>query len=117
MFQSYLKPTKAIKKRKSIPKIGKKGKRNIEVNKILKKEYAQLPELSPCEIQNQNLCWNQTHGFAHRHQKNWYLGREHLLAKVNQTLKACNPCHDWMDAHREEREAIFLEKRGVEILE
>lgn len=116
MIIGYPKPEKTIKKRKSIRKVGKIGKRNIEANKELKKTYSSLPELPPCEIGRIGLCWRVTHGFAHRHSRVDYRKYPKLLSSVNQTLKACNPCHGWLDAHREEREALFLKLRGKDLM-
>ena len=115
-FQSSPKPVKEEKKRKSIRKIGKIGKRNIDANKELKKKYILLTYLPPCEIGKVGVCWHVTHGFAHRHSRVDYRAHPEMLSSVNQTLKACNPCHTWIDAHREEREELFLKKRGKDEL-
>jgi len=101
-------------KKEYIRKIGKIGKRNIEANKILNKEYSKL-ELPPCEAGIPNLCWHQHHGYMHRHGRVWYRSRPELLHSVNQTLKGCNPCHDYLDAHRKDREALFMKRRGPEL--
>lgn len=112
----FPKPTKKIKKRKSIRKIGKIGRRNLDANTILFKKYIDLPELPPCEIGKVGLCWHMFMGFAHRHERHDYRSCPKLLSSVNQTLKACNPCHQWLDAHRAEREELFIKKRGADEL-
>jgi hypothetical protein len=113
----FPKPIKKTKIRKSIRKIGKIGKINIEANKILKEKYSttNLILLPPCEIERIG-CWHVTHGFAHRHSRVDYRSRPEMLSSVNQTLKACNPCHGWLDAHKKEREELFLKKRGEDEL-
>lgn len=116
VFQSFPKPTRKIKVRKPIRKIGKIGKRNIDANIILFKEYSELTDLPPCEVGKVGLCWHMFMGFAHRHERVDYRAYPEMLSKVNQTLKSCNPCHGWIDSHREEREELFLKKRGPDEL-
>ena len=113
MFQ---KPTKKIKTRKFIRKIGKIGKININANIELKKLYSLRSDLPPCEIGKVGICWHTTHGFAHRHSRVEYRSRLDMLSSINQTLKACNPCHTWLDAHKKEREELFLKLRGEDKL-
>lgn len=108
----FPKPISKKKTRKPIRKIGKIGRRNFDANTILFKKYIDLPELSPCEIGKVGLCWHMFMGFAHRHERVDYRPYSELLSSVNQTLKACNPCHQYIDSHREEREELFLKKRG-----
>lgn len=112
----FPKPTKKIKKRKYIRKIGRIGRRNIKANAILFKTYFNHPDLPACEIGRASLCWRTFMGFAHRHSRVAYRAYPEYLSSFNQTLKACNPCHQWMDANREEKERIFLLKRGKDLL-
>jgi len=116
MIIGFPKPIRKKKIRKFIRRVGKIGKRNIESNKELKNKYILLTHLPPCEIGKIGLCWHVTHGFAHRHERIDYRKCPELLSSVNQTLKACNPCHNYIDAHRKEREALFLYKRGPDIM-
>jgi hypothetical protein len=113
-FQGFPKPVSIKKKRKGIRKVGKIGKRNMEANQILHKLYAPL-NLPPCEAGIPNLCWNETHGYMHRHGRVWYRSHPELLHSVNQTLRGCNPCHTYLDAHRKDREALFMKRRGLEL--
>ena len=112
----FLKPIKKVKIRKPIRKIGKIGKINIQANKILKQKYSLLIDLPACEI-GKSFCWHVTHGFAHRHSRVDYRNKTHMLSSFNQTLKACNPCHGWLDSHEIEKEELFLKKRGKDELE
>lgn len=108
----FAKPVKEKKQNRYIRKIGKRGKININANKKLKIIYSKL-DLPPCEIQRSH-CWNQFQGFAHRHKRIWYRGREELLASFNQTLKSCNQCHMEIEHDREETERLFMKLRGPE---
>lgn len=115
-FKSFPKPTKKIKKRKPIRKIGKIGRRNLDANTILFKKYIDLPELSPCEIGKVGLCWHMFMGFAHRHSRVSYRKYPEMLASINQTLKSCNPCHKFLDSHSEFKKEIFYKLRGEDLL-
>lgn len=109
-FRSFPKPQKVKKERRGIRKIGKRGRINLDANKKLKKVYEGM--LGICEIRGPN-CWHVFQGFAHRHKRNWYRGREDLLSSYDETIRACNICHQMIEASRELTEMYFNMLRPI----
>lgn len=100
-------------KRSSLNKIGKRGKSNLEANKILNQLFSDLGPRG-CEI-NREGCENFPLNFCHRHDRDWYKGNVELLSSFEQVIIGCQYCHEWMDNHKEERRKIFDQLRGEEI--
>ena len=92
--------------------LGKQGKKNLKANKELKKLY-QSKGIDRCEIRFEGHNWLFP-AFAHRHKRDWYKvkGREHLLASFNQTVIACQYCHNKIEYDKELTEQVFLKLRG-----
>ena len=109
-FRSFPKPQKKEKKRRGIRRIGKRGRINLDANQKLKKEYE--GEYAICEIMGPK-CLHVFQGFAHRHKRIWYRGREELLASRQHTLKSCIPCHQMIEASRELTEMYFNRLRPI----
>lgn len=86
-------------------------RRNDEINKKLKKMFEEKGILS-CEIKRKNC--NKTYGltWAHRHKRNWYLGRQELLSDFNQVALACLNCHIEIEQNKELTKEIFERLRG-----
>jgi len=70
--------------------------------------------ITTCEIRLPGCENNWALGFAHRHKRRWYLGKEKLLSDFNQTVLACVMCHDKIEYNRELTEEVFNRLRGVE---
>jgi len=63
-----------------------------------------------------NGCWkNNALNFAHRHKRHFYLDCPELLGSFNQTILACNPCHDYFEYDRDLTEEVFNILRGEEV--
>ena len=84
-------------------------KQNRAANKILKKIYADK-DIRYCELRFPK-CWRVIQGFAHRHKRGWYNSRPELLADFNQTLGACNSCHQVIEDDAELTEKMFEKLR------
>lgn len=79
------------------------------------KPMFQLKRITTCEINIEGRCvHNNFLGFAHRHERDFFNDCPELLFDFTQVLLACQPCHDYIDTHRDEREKIFMQKRGKE---
>lgn len=63
-------------------------------------------------------CMGEAHAPAHRHERNWYRGKDSdLLSAPDQWVEACQSCHDFIDKKisKQKREDIFanlLNKKG-----
>jgi len=54
-------------------------------------------------------------GFAHRHKRRWYKGKDpSLLDDFNQTVLACQPCHEKIEYDKELTQEMFMRLRGEE---
>lgn len=104
-------PTPIKRRYLSIPKIGKRGKINLEANKKLRETY--LSVYPHCEILRKN-CWYIFQGFAHRHKRRWYYGKEKLLSSYWQTLMSCNQCHSEIEKDAKLTAEVFQKLRGNE---
>jgi len=79
----------------------------------LKKIYLDK-ETTTCELRLSGCKNNMFLGFAHRHKRRWYKLKPSLLADYNQTVLACQPCHDRIEYNKSLTEDVFLRLRGVE---
>lgn len=67
--------------------------------------------ITTCEL-GLECCWvNNALGFAHRHKRKWYLDHPELLGEFNQTILACNSCHDIIEDDKELTEEYFKKLR------
>ena len=115
MIQSFPKPTKEIKKRKSIRKIGRRGKKSILANKELVKLFTDK-EIYFCELRFAGCMVGNMLSFAHRHKRREYIGREEMLSNFNQVILGCIPCHMKIEKDAQLTERIFLVLRGEDEL-
>lgn len=99
-------------KRTPLRKVGKIGKANLEANKRIKEELA---DVTFCEISFVDVCL--VHIFltnAHRHKRAWYKGNVELLSDRKQVIRACVNCHDEIEHDAELTEEVFMKLRGHE---
>ena len=97
-------------KKTPLKKVGKRGRQWILARAKLKKEYERRG-ITKCEIHLPG-CWGDNGlGFAHRHKRAWYYSRPGLIGQFNQTLLACNSCHDKIEHDKQATEAIFKIRR------
>lgn len=119
---STLKTKTTLKASKSIRRVGKVGKANMEARKLIAKR-AEALKLSTCELgpvliqYGINVClYNFAMAPAHRHKRAWYKGDAEKLADVKQWVAACVDCHDAIEHSAELTEAVFMRLRGEENL-
>lgn len=98
-------------KRTPLRKIGKRGRANLNANKILNEVYADYPQV--CELQDEG-CEGWPLNYCHRHERDYYRGDVELLGSFNQTLIGCQKCHRKLDDNKIKREERFMELRGPE---
>jgi predicted metal-binding protein len=98
-------------RRTPLRRIGKRGRINIEANKILKKIY-QKKGIDRCEIKFVGCLSNFTCAFAHKHKRNWYYDKPELLSSFDETVLACVNCHDKIEKNKELTELVFKDLRG-----
>jgi hypothetical protein len=79
----------------------------------LKRIY-QEKGITSCELRLPGCLNNWALGFAHRHKRRWYLGKENLLSDFNQTVLACVKCHDTIEYNKELTDKVFTNLRGGE---
>ena len=92
---------------------GNRTKEWIEARKKLVVLY-KSKRITKCEVGFEG-CWkNNALGFAHRHKRSFYLDCPELLGSFEQTILACNPCHDRIEYDRDLTEKVFLKLRGEE---
>lgn len=97
-----------------LPKLGKRGKINIEANKELRELFWKRGTIW-CEVGIQGKCKiNEMLSFAHRHKRRWYYGRSFLLENWKQVILACIPCHQVIEKDAKLTEEIFQRLRGNE---
>ena len=93
--------------------IGKIGKINIEANKKLKEIYEDK-DIRYCELRLEGCTISSFLTFAHRHKREWYRSKPELLSDFNQTLLACQNCHNKIEDSRELTEEKFNQLREQE---
>jgi hypothetical protein len=95
-------------------KIGKIGKANLEANHRLKKTYKEKG-IESCEIRFPGCLGNYMLSFAHKESREAYRGNLELLGAFEETLLACQSCHNRLDDRsrttKEESLKIFKQKR------
>ncbi len=79
----------------------------------LKKIYL-AKGITRCELKRGGCTPDNFLGFAHRHKRRWYYGQEEKLAEFNQTILACNNCHDQIEFNKDLTAQIFQSMRGDE---
>ena len=79
----------------------------------LKKIYLDK-EITTCELRLPGCVNNMFLGFAHRHKRRWYKHNPSLLDDFNQTVLACQPCHEQIEYNKQLTEDMFLRLRGEE---
>lgn len=67
-----------------------------------------------CEIKLDGCTGSYGLTYAHRHKRNWYLGKQELLSDFNQVLLACLNCHIKIEQDKQLTEYRFNELRGAE---
>jgi hypothetical protein len=110
---STLKSHSTLKVRKSMNKIGKVGRANLESSKRIKKITGDL-ENRTCEIGFEGCLYNFALTIAHRHKRAWYKGDPVLLSDPKQFVIGCCECHDFMEHNAELTEKVFMKLRGPE---
>lgn len=91
-------------------KKGKKTKAWDEDRSKLKKIYEEKG-ITTCEIRILG-CWNYNAlGFAHKHKRSWYNTHPELLGTFNETLLACNSCHQKIEYNKELTKFYFNKLR------
>ena len=89
---------------------GRQAEINLEANKKLDKIYKERG-IDECEIRMFG-CWINKHvNYAHRHKRFWYKSRPELLSEFNETILACNNCHQKIEYNGELTEKLFVELR------
>jgi hypothetical protein len=84
------------------------------VSKKLKNIY-QDKEITTCELRLPGCKNYMFLGFAHRHKRRWYKGKDpSLLDDFNQTVLACQPCHEKIEYDKELTQEMFMRLRGEE---
>lgn len=96
-------------------KLGKIGKINQQANVRLKRFYG-ATDIRSCELRLDGCTGSYALSFAHRHKRNWYLGRPELLSSFNQTVLGCVNCHQIIEKDPELTKKKFLELRGEECI-
>lgn len=92
----------------------KRSSLNKKVNKKLK-ELFEEEGARRCEARLDDKCFNYTHlSFAHRHKRNWYIGKEQALIDKNQVILACVSCHQQLEKDASLTESVFALLRGPE---
>lgn len=104
---------KKLKTGQQLKRVGKITKINIAANKKLKLIYMDNG-ITTCEICLPDCCINWALGFAHRKKRVEYLKNPDGLSDFNETLLACNSCHQKIEGNRKLTEEIFLKLRGNE---
>ena len=89
-----------------IKKIGRQGRINLAANKILKDKYYLLG-VNSCEIKLQGCLGGFTIAPAHRHRRWFYIKQPELLSDINQSVLACQNCHEKIDNNKELLEKVF----------
>jgi hypothetical protein len=79
----------------------------------LKKIYLEK-EITTCELRLPGCKNNMYLGFAHRHKRRWYKLKPSLLADFNQTVLACQPCHEKIEYNKKLTATVFNQLRGEE---
>jgi hypothetical protein len=79
----------------------------------LKKMYVDKG-ITFCELKFADCLNNWALGFAHRHKRRWYLGQEEKLTDFNQTILACQVCHEAIEYDKELTRNVFNRLRGKE---
>lgn len=91
-------------------KSGKKTKAWNRDRIKLKAIYAEKG-ITYCEIKLEG-CWTDyALGFAHKHKRSWYNTRPELLGTFNETLLACNQCHQKIEYNKELTDYYFNKLR------
>lgn len=67
--------------------------------------------ITRCELRFPNCTASMFLGIAHRHKRHWYLGREGRLWSWNQTILACNNCHNVIEYNKEKTKEVFRKLR------
>ena len=85
----------------------------MKINQKLKKIYLDK-EITTCELRLNGCVNNFALGFAHRHKRNWYKHNPDLLMDFNQTILACQPCHEKIEYDKQLTQTMFGRLRGKE---
>lgn len=94
-----------------------KKKNSTEVNKKLREKYIELGVANNrCEIVLTGCLLTWPLAFAHRHRRWWYTKKQEMLSEYNQTIIACQFCHDKIDCNQKLLEEVFNRLRGKEII-
>lgn len=91
-------------------RIGRIGKANIQANKILKEIYYKKG-IDSCEIRLDGCLGQFTSAFAHKHKRSWYNGNVELLSSFNETILACQNCHNIIENDKILTEEVFKRLR------
>lgn len=77
----------------------------------LKKEYEEKG-ITTCELKFVD-CWvHNALGFAHRHKRSFYNTWPELLGSFDETILACNPCHQKIEYDKKLAKEMFYKLRS-----
>lgn len=96
--------------RKPLKRIGKRGRINIEANRVLKTVYTRKG-VERCEIKLEGCLRDWTLGFAHRHRRFWYYTHDGIGSYM-ETVMACSNCHQKIDTDKDLLEKTFKRLRN-----
>ena len=90
--------------------MSKKSNFNHIINKKIQEQCLKRG-IYYCELGFEG-CWHdwECHP-AHRHKRNWYLGKPELLYDYNQWVIACNHCHSKIEYDAKKTDEVFKKLR------
>lgn len=105
--------------RKSMRKVGKVGKANLNANVIIKKiveeeglNYCEIGKLGLPQFTDCMKTWPLQN--VHRHKRAHYKGDAQQLSDRKQWVRGCQVCHDRIEHNKELTDEVFLLLRGSE---
>lgn len=104
------------------PKPGKKKNNKVEFKWQEAEAMWKEREMFGCELNlpgktKEDSCTGNNKDFlenAHRHKRNWYLGKGNLIQAYEQIVLACHNCHVKIEKDKHLTAELFLQLRGVE---
>ena len=102
---SGLKATKSLTAKKSMNKVGKVGKANLDANKLIR-AYLKRSPIQYCELGFSECLGTSFLQIAHKHPRAWYKGDVELLADPKLWIVACQNCHQTLDKRTDESKQL-----------
>jgi hypothetical protein len=85
-----------------------------EINKKLRQLFVEK-NIQYCEIGLKKCTGSLGLTYAHRHKRNWYLGKQELLIDFNEVALACLNCHIEIEQDKNLTEEIFKKLRDKDL--